>query len=139
MKSETLALLVLSCLPVLGQCQLQPAAGFSLGATDNTRLKSTGEIKMLFLFVDFPDAPANEDAQQLYQSLVPFSQGWFDEVSYGKLRLTVTPVFRWFRMPKVSTTYSFARGLTFDLHKQYIGDAVAAADASIDFSQYDGA
>ena len=34
--------------------------------------------------------------------------------------------------------YNFARGLTFNLHKQYIGDAIAAADSAVDFSQFDG-
>ena len=50
------------------QCLLLPGTGLNLGAIANTRLKSAGENKMLFLFVDFPDAPANEDAQQLYQA-----------------------------------------------------------------------
>jgi uncharacterized protein (TIGR03437 family) len=124
--------------PAFGQCLLKPGTGLNLGATDNTRLKSVGENRMLFLFVDFPDAPANENAQQLYQSLVPFSQSWFTEVSYGTMKLTVTPIYQWFRMPRASTTYNFARGLTFELHKQYIGDAIAAANSSVDFSQYDG-
>jgi uncharacterized protein (TIGR03437 family) len=122
-----------------GQCIVRPGTSLNLGATDATRLKSTGENKMVFLFVDFPDAPANEDAQQLYQALVPFSQSWYDEVSYGRMKLTVTPVYRWFRMPRASTVYNFARGLTFDLHKQYISDAVGAADSMVDFSQFDGA
>ncbi len=121
-----------------GQCILRPGTGLNLGATDTTRLKSLGENKMLFLFVDFPDAPANESPQQLYQALVPFSQAWYDEVSYGAMKLTVTPVYQWFRMPRPSGDYNFARGLTFDLHKQYIGDAIAAANATVDFSQFDG-
>ncbi|MBX9603462.1 MAG: IPT/TIG domain-containing protein [Bryobacteraceae bacterium] len=54
------------------------------------------------------------------------------------MRLSVTPVYRWFRMPRASTNYNFARGLTFDLHKQYISDAATAADAAVDFAQFDG-
>jgi uncharacterized protein (TIGR03437 family) len=117
---------------------MKPGSGLNLGATDSTRLKSIGENKMLFLFVDFPDAPANEDAQALYQALVPFSQAWYDEVSYGKMKLTVTPVFKWFRMPHDSPSYNFARGLTFATHRQYIADAIAAAVSEVDFSPYDG-
>lgn len=97
-----------------------------------------GENKMVFLFVDFADAPANEDARELYQGLVPFAQGWYDEVSYGSMKLAVTPVYQWFRMPRNSDTYNFARGLSFNDHKTYINDAVNAADTLVDFSQFDG-
>lgn len=133
----TLLLLTLS-LPGWGQCVLGPGTNLHLGETGPGRLQSTGEVRMAFLFVDFPDAPASENAEQLYQALVPFAQSWFDEVSYRRMRLAVTPVYRWFRMPRASTEYNFARGLTFDLHKQYISDAAAAADAQIDFAQFDG-
>ena len=121
------------------QCDLTVGPGLNLGPTDPSRLKSTGEVKMAFLFVDFPDAPANEDPEALYDALVPFAQEWVKEVSSGRAMLAVTPFFRWFRMPNASGEYNFARGLTFDLHKQYIADAVAVADGVIDFSQFDGA
>jgi uncharacterized protein (TIGR03437 family) len=124
---------LLAATGLFGQFVLKPGTGLNLGATDNTKLKSLGENKMLFLY-----APSNEIPQQLYQALVPFSQTWYDEVSYGAMKLTVTPVFQWFRMPRPSGEYNYARGLTFELHKQYIGDAISAANASVDFSQFDG-
>lgn len=124
---------------VFPQCTLTPGPGLNLGPTAPGRLRSTGPIRMAFLFVDFPDAPASENAEQLYRALVPYSQQWVEEVSGGRARLEVTPTFRWFRMPAESGTYNFARGLTFELHRRYIADAVAAADSVADFSQFDGA
>ena len=84
-----------------GHCDLTVGPGLNLGPPDGTRLKSTGEVKMAFLFIDFPDAPANEDAQGLYDALVPFARDWVSEVSNGRTTLAVTPVFQWFLTPSV--------------------------------------
>jgi M6 family metalloprotease-like protein len=94
-----------------------------------------GELKAVMLFVDFPDAATNETTQSLYDLLAPGAQ-WYADASYGRMTLAITPVHTWYRMPKASTDYGFARGLTFETQKAYITDAVHAADATVDFSQY---
>ncbi|MFC0844261.1 hypothetical protein ACFH04_11170 [Streptomyces noboritoensis] len=57
--------------------------------------------------------------------------------SYGRSRLALTPLHRWIRMPAASTSYDFARGITFEEHERYVRDAVTAADPYADFSRYD--
>jgi M6 family metalloprotease-like protein len=94
-----------------------------------------GDLKAVMLFVDFPDAGTTETTQSLYDLLAPSSQ-WYSDASYGHMSLSITPVNTWYRMPRASTDYGFARGLTFDTQKAYIADAVHAADADIDFSKY---
>ncbi|MEU7897927.1 M6 family metalloprotease domain-containing protein [Nonomuraea sp. NPDC049152] len=99
-------------------------------------LRATGRIRAVMLFVDFPDAPASESTQEYYDALAPAGP-YLSKVSNGRARLTVTPVRRWLRMPQDSTTYGFDRGITYEQHQRYVGQAVAAADAEVDFSRYD--
>jgi M6 family metalloprotease-like protein len=88
------------------------------------------------VFVDFPDLHATESSRTLYKRLVPRARRWYTEVSYGRLRLDVTPVARWFRMPRRLRAYGLRDGLTFPEHRAYIADAVAAADPAVDLSSY---
>ena len=87
------------------------------------------------LFVDFPDATTTDDFTPYVDQLKP-SEAWFATSSYGRLKLQVTTVKQWFRMPSNASDYDFTRGLTFDEHKRYLSDAIAAADSTVDFSQY---
>ncbi len=95
-----------------------------------------GTIRVAMLFVDFPDAPATESTATDAAGLLPAAD-WMREESYGKVQLNITPVDRWLRMPQDSTSYGFQRGITFAQHELYVGQAIAAADPDVDFSQYD--
>lgn len=123
-----------------GSCDLAAAPeNFQPGAgpTDYTLfLQPAGEVRAVMLFVDFPDAPASESTSDLFDLLVPNSQAWYSEVSYGRMSLNVTPRHQWYRMPKSSSEYGFADGTSFEEHRAYIADAVAAADPDVDFSQF---
>jgi M6 family metalloprotease-like protein len=125
--------------PAALSCELSPGTNQAPheGPTDYARyVRPEGEVASVMFFVDFSDAPQNETTLSLYNLLVPNSVQWFSTASYGKLSIAVTPVHKWFRMPKPSTDYNFARGLTYELHRTYIADALAAADSQIDFKQY---
>ena len=63
-------------------------------------LRPSGPIRAVMLFVDFSDLHASESTSALYNQLVPRSRAWYNEVSYGRARLDVTPVNRWVRMPR---------------------------------------
>jgi hypothetical protein len=124
--------------PASNPCVLRPAALFTLGPTDySDRPRAAGNLKALLMFVDFSDAPGAESTTALYNALAPPFERWYADNSRGKVTITVTPVNKWYRMPKPSSTYNFAHGLTFDLHKTYITDALTAGDAEIDYAQYD--
>ena len=97
-----------------------------------------GTVKALMIFVDFPDAPAapstTTDASR--DNLVDGPAEWLETASYGKLHLDITAIPGWFRMPSPSTSYGWDRGLTTDTHAAYVADAVAAADAAVNFAGY---
>ncbi|MEU4492146.1 M6 family metalloprotease domain-containing protein [Streptomyces sp. NPDC023998] len=95
-----------------------------------------GTKHVLMLFVDFPDAPATDSTTGYYDELAPAAD-WMQKASYGRVKLDITPVNRWLRMPQESTTYGFDRGITFEQHELYVRQAVQAADPHADFSQYD--
>lgn len=119
-------------------CRL-PSATSNLdeGPSDwDLNVQPIGAVKAVMLFVDFPDAVGAGSTADYYGQLAG-AVGWFDEVSYGRVSLQITPVGQWFRMPQASTAYEWPTNLTFGTQKAYIEDAVQAADAQVDFAAYD--
>ena len=100
-----------------------------------TAIRPVGTVKAVMLFVDFPDATTTDDFTSYTSQLLP-AKGWFATSSYGRLDLRITVKRQWFRMPRNSTAYHWARGLTFDQQKRYLTDAIMAADHAVDFSRY---
>ncbi|MBP7828924.1 MAG: M6 family metalloprotease domain-containing protein [Kiritimatiellae bacterium] len=90
------------------------------------------------LLVDFPDQPtpytaADLDARLFGSAYSPNMTEYYEEVSYGQLDVT-GDVYGPFTMPK-----NFG-GYTTDTPgvEEFIADAIAAADTTVDFSRYDG-
>lgn len=102
----------------------------------SNRLRSSGTIKINVIFVDFPDAPATRTTQEIYPALTPNSEKFFSTSSYGKLNVQLTPVHKWYRMGKSSTSYGWTN-LTFSAHRQYLLEAIRLADPEVDFSDSD--
>ncbi|HZM24713.1 MAG TPA: M6 family metalloprotease domain-containing protein [Anaerolineales bacterium] len=124
--------------PLLHLCKLPEAAhhrdiglGFPRYAT---RMVSTGTVRAKVIFVDFSDAPANETPEQVFSRISPGAPDFYRAVSYNRLNLELEPHFAWLRMSKPSTEYMFERGLSFDLHKAYVQEAITLADGEVDFS-----
>ncbi|MCX4584721.1 M6 family metalloprotease domain-containing protein [Streptomyces sp. NBC_01481] len=97
---------------------------------------SRGVRRVLTLFVDFPDAQATDSTDAYATQLAPAAD-WMSRASYGRSQLAISSLHRWIRMPADSTSYGFARGLTFETHEKYVRDAITAADPYADLSQYD--
>ncbi|MEE8336859.1 MAG: M6 family metalloprotease domain-containing protein [Dehalococcoidia bacterium] len=91
----------------------------------------------MLLFVDFSDAPATDSTASHEALLLPAGPEMLRAFSYGALTVDVTVFEQWYRMPQPSTAYGFQRGITFPEHQLYFADAVAAADAAVDFSEFD--
>ena len=106
--------------------------------TTNTSLplRPTGPIRAVMLFVDFPDLHSSESTSALYDRLVPRSRRWYAEVSYGRVQLDVVPADRWVRMPHNLASYGLRDGINWPEHRDYMADAIEAADANVDFSAY---
>ncbi|MGW6568953.1 M6 family metalloprotease domain-containing protein [Streptomyces sp. NPDC054975] len=120
-------------------CALPGETGWTDEGHDTDRHQfqpSTGTRRVLTLFVDFPDAQATDSTEPYAAQLAP-AAAWMNRASYGRLRLQNTALHRWIRMPADSTSYGFARGLTFEVHEKYLRDAITAADPHADFSRYD--
>jgi M6 family metalloprotease-like protein len=107
------------------------------GSTGGEYARSTGELKALTLFIDFPDAAAHESVQQRYREFFPAVPQWYARASYGRLRYHVYPVMRWLRMPRRFSSYGISRGYDWRVHREMMRDLVAAAGRSVDFKGYD--
>ena len=94
-------------------------------------LPSRGHVNAVMLFVDFPDLPGTESPAAI-GAVHTTALKFFDEVSYGRLTLSVTMVERWFRVPETAPSYN---PLSFHQHR-FMGQAIAAADPTVDFSPY---
>ena len=115
--------------------------------------RPVGTVKAVMLFVDFPDRPASAVTQvapidyrqpQPYYEFLKASVPWFQTASYGRFNLEITPIYKWYRMPKPSTQWRMdyrttdpARRLSADGQGEFTAAAVAAADPEVDFSGYD--
>lgn len=120
-------------------CRL-PAAVDGLGSgfpVDEQGLPAVGTLKAAQLFVDFEDHPAPAGSLDEAEANLASGVEYLEQVSGGRLDVETTAADGWVRMPEPSTAYPFERGLTYEDHVRYIGDAIAAADATFDFSDVD--
>jgi M6 family metalloprotease-like protein len=119
-----------------GNCVL-PEDG-SMGQMDwDTFRRPVGTLRAVMLFVDFPDVPAKEPADTLFATLFGKAPGWLARSSYGTLNLAIQPLRQWVRMPEPLSAFKPVNGaLQGDVAKRYIGEAIAAADPEVDFSQF---
>lgn len=99
------------------------------------RLKSTGEVITKVIMVDFPDAPATMTPQQAFTK-VSQASNLFDELSYGRMQLVIQPTYKWYRMGQNAKDYA-PLNQSFAHHRAYMAEAIALADADIDFSKTD--
>jgi M6 family metalloprotease-like protein len=123
------ALQATACLPpVVGP-------GTGEGQNDPTQFPPTvGDLRIAMLFVDFADLPGDPPPSEVYESFVPRAVDWYRTVSYDRLRLRVTPLLRWIRLPGTVATYTNP-GLDVGL-RAALEEAVAAVDGELDFSRF---
>lgn len=120
-----------------GACALPPtSAHLTEGVpTPAGHVPSHGTVRATMVFVDFPDAPANDSTTGLRDQLLPGGPSWFTTSSYGNLTVAVDAVTaRFYRMPRRSTDYGWRRGLTAEAHARYLNDALAAVGRTVAFS-----
>ena len=100
-------------------------------------VKPRGTLRAAVVFVDFSDAPGAETPSKIVAGWLDPGIKWLRVSSYGRFAIALQPATAWVRMPKPAASYGYARGLTYNTHKTYLTDAIAAADATFDFSQTD--
>lgn len=127
-----------SVLDVSGQCAIAAFEGFSEGPTSPEFIRPTGHKKAVMIMVDFPDVPATTPAHERAAFFADYGDKYLDLASYGKYRLDLEPTRDWIRMPEPWSSYDIERGISTEVMRAYVQDAVDAAVArGTDFSGTD--
>ena len=113
-----------------------PAVGLGFPRYEYS-LRSTGNLKMTLIFVDFNDSPAKRDIDEVYNILYPSSKDFFHYSSFGKLNVELDVIEKWYRMSKASDQYISRSNNTAAAHLDYLSEALSLADPDYDFSQTD--
>ncbi|GGU86649.1 M6 family metalloprotease domain-containing protein [Streptomyces albospinus] len=103
---------------------------------------SSGTVRALTLFVDFPDAPARLSPMARFAEFFPAATDYFRTSSYGRLNYVPRPFFRWLRMSRPLEEYGITRGAEFDPssnsgYHALSREIVHAVDPYVDFRDYD--
>ena len=97
------------------------------------RVQSTGTLKVVVLFVDFPDARAGISTHEEAQIGLPYAERYLESLSYGKLDVEFDPLHRWLRASGNRDRFMGGLGISRSIDRV----AAALADPYVDFSQYD--
>lgn len=104
--------------------------------------RSSGPVRALTLFVDFPDAHATLSPRARFAEFFPAATEYFRISSYGRLTYRPMPLFRWIRMSRPLAAYGIGRGASFDPasdggYHALSRELVRAVDPLVDFRNYD--
>ncbi|MBT2384670.1 M6 family metalloprotease domain-containing protein [Streptomyces sp. ISL-11] len=105
--------------------------------------RSYGTVRALTLFVDFPDARAEDSPEERYDEFFPAVADYYRTSSYGRLDYRSTPVRRWIHMSRPYEAYGIERGTPFDPGSDEEGyhalskEIVKAVDDTVDFRRFD--
>ncbi|WP_428999881.1 M6 family metalloprotease domain-containing protein [Streptomyces cyaneogriseus] len=94
-------------------------------------------LDAVMVFLSFPDSQPLASPRELAADHFPATTRFFQRASYGTFTLRPHPVRHWIGMPRPSTAYVIQRDWHAEHRTAYLRDALAAADAHVDFSRYD--
>ena len=118
----------------LAKVQQAPlTAGFPREAS---LMPSTGKVRNLFLFVDFPDNPSKSSSKKFADNYFTTAKKFLEDISYGKITPELTVSSKVFRINKNSSSYKLFNDGQGDF-QGLAQDALNAADNDIDFSKFD--
>jgi len=122
-------------------CQLQQnwsnyfGTGFGFPRA-SYRLKNSGDVYGLLLYVDFNDVKGTDDPTMDAATFVPKFVDYYKDVSYGKLNFKVDTYAKYLHIPKESSSYGMNVWGSGDAF-QYWKDGLKAASPFVNFSKYD--
>nr|WP_031063052.1 M6 family metalloprotease domain-containing protein [Streptomyces ochraceiscleroticus] len=108
-----------------------------LDSWNGTYARPRGSLDAVMVFLSFPDARPRVAPRRLATDYFPATGRFFETASYGRFRLRPHIQRRWVKMPRTSTAYGIQRDWDAAGRSAYLDDAVAAADAEVDFGRYD--
>ncbi|MFA7761272.1 M6 family metalloprotease domain-containing protein [Streptomyces sp. NRRL S-448] len=94
-------------------------------------------LNAVMVFLSFPDHRSTLKTDEIVGDYFPATSDFFEQASYGRFRLVPHPQKQWIQMPKPSTAYGIKRDWAAGDRASYLRDAVATADAQVDFRKYD--
>ena len=114
----------------------------------DARRQPDGVEYVLVLRVDFADQPGRRPRAELdgwvYDKGSPSLASYYDEASYGAMDIQPGPAGGslpadngWYRMPDAMTVYGEGRVSNIRGMRDLVGDACTAANADVDFADYD--
>jgi len=109
------------------------SAGFPREAS---LMPSTGKVRNIFLFVDFPDNPSTSSTKKFADNYFTKAKKFLEDISYGKMTPELTVSSKVFRINKNSSSYKLFNDGQGDF-QGLAQDALNAADNDIDFSNFD--
>lgn len=124
----------------IAACKIKggPGVYLSLGFGSTAGMApSKPELKAGMLFVDFPSAKSTDTGKATFDALVPETIRWFNESSYGRLKLGVKGDFKYYTMPQAAASYKMSRGLTAQTHGVYIREAIKSMGGKSGFGKID--
>lgn len=99
-------------------------------------IPSTGKVRNLFLFVDFPDNPSKISSEKFANNYFRVARKFFETISYGKFTPELAVSTKVFRVKNHSASYKMFTDGQGD-YKALVQDSLNAADDEIDFSEFD--
>ncbi|MBP2039315.1 M6 family metalloprotease-like protein [Streptomyces avidinii] len=123
-----------------GPCALtRTTAHHSLGLDtwNGAYPKPERTLDAVMVFLSFPDHRSALTTEEIVGDYFPATSNFFEQASYGRFRLAPHPQKQWVQMPKPSTAYGIKRDWVAADRAAYLRDAVATADAQVDFRKYD--
>ena len=99
-------------------------------------MPSTGKVRNLFLFVDFPDNPSKSSSKKFADNYFTTAKKFLEDISYGKMTPELTVSSEVFRINKNSASYKMLTDGQGDA-PGLVQDALDAADNDIDFNNFD--
>ncbi|MFI7097127.1 M6 family metalloprotease domain-containing protein [Streptomyces lydicus] len=94
-------------------------------------------LDAVMIYLSFRDSRPAASPQELSRDYFPATSTFFARASYGRFRLRPHVHRSWVKMPRTSVAYGIRRDWDSARRADYLRDAVAAADPSVDFSRYD--
>lgn len=99
--------------------------------------RPVGRVDAVMVFLRFPDSTPELTTSQIADDHIPDTRRFFHTASYGKLDYNLVPVDGFVTMPAPSTAYRIARDWADEPRRRYLADALAAADRTVDFRDFD--
>lgn len=99
-------------------------------------MPSTGKVRNLFLFVDFPDNSSKSSSRKFADNYFTTAKKFLENISYGKMTPELTVSSKVYRINKNSASYKLFNDGQGDF-QGLAQDALDAADNDINFSNFD--